>query len=62
MVEQSKSANRHKVIFEAIRQPVPDNSPGLEDSCIAEAPQHPNYNSLSDLKDSVKSNSEVIKR
>ena len=32
MVESFKSSNKHKVVFEPIRQPVPDSSPCIDDS------------------------------
>ena len=32
MVESFKSSNKQKVVFEPIRQPIPDNSPGIDES------------------------------
>lgn len=56
MVESFKHANKHKVIFEAIRQPMPDNSPGVDDSFSNDTQS----SSLNELAQVVAQNEKVI--
>ena len=60
MVEQPKSASRHKVVFKCIRQPHPDNSPDLDERYGSEVGQHQVYDQVLELRKAIKGNSEVI--